>query len=35
MTVKRHTSNIYDKLGVDNRRDAVVKAETLKILPPV
>jgi ATP/maltotriose-dependent transcriptional regulator MalT len=33
MTVKRHTSNIYGKLGADNRRDAVVKAETLKILP--
>jgi LuxR family transcriptional regulator, maltose regulon positive regulatory protein len=34
MTVKRHTSNIYGKLGVDNRRDAVVKAESLKLLPP-
>jgi LuxR family maltose regulon positive regulatory protein len=34
MTVKRHTSNIYSKLGVDNRRDAVVKAESLRILPP-
>jgi LuxR family maltose regulon positive regulatory protein len=33
MTVKRHASNIYDKLGVENRRDAVIKAETLKILP--
>jgi ATP/maltotriose-dependent transcriptional regulator MalT len=30
--VKRHTSNIYGKLGVDKRRDAVVKAEALKIL---
>jgi ATP/maltotriose-dependent transcriptional regulator MalT len=35
MTVKRHTSNIYGKPGVDRRRDAVVKAETLRILPPV
>ena len=35
MTVKRHTSNIYEKLGVDNRRDAVVKAESLRLLPPV
>ena len=35
MTVKRHTCNIYSKLGVDGRRDAVVKAEDLKILPPL
>jgi LuxR family maltose regulon positive regulatory protein len=33
MTVKRHTVNIYGKLGVDKRRDAVVEAESLKILP--
>lgn len=33
MTVKRHTVNIYGKLGVDNRRDAVVEAESLNILP--
>ena len=34
MTVKRHTSNIYGKLCVSKRRDAVVKAEILEILPP-
>ena len=33
-TVKRHTVNLYGKLGVNSRRDAVVKAENLKILPP-
>lgn len=33
MTVKRHTCNIYSKLDVDNRRDAVVKSEDLRILP--
>lgn len=33
-TVKRHTINIYGKLGVDRRWDAVVKAEALGILPP-
>jgi LuxR family transcriptional regulator, maltose regulon positive regulatory protein len=33
-TVKRHTANLYGKLGVDNRRDAVVKAEALGILLP-
>jgi two-component system response regulator DegU len=34
LTVKRHLVNIYGKLGVNNRWDAVVKAETLEILPP-
>ena len=34
MTVKRHTVNLYGKLGVNSRRDAVAKAEALKILPP-
>jgi LuxR family maltose regulon positive regulatory protein len=34
MTVKRHTVNLYGKLDVSGRKDAVVKAEALKILPP-
>ena len=33
-TVKRHLVNIYGKLGVNKRRDAVLNAEALKILPP-
>jgi len=33
-TVKRYTVNIYQKLGVNKRRDAVIKAEALGILPP-
>ncbi len=33
-TVKRHMSNIYGKLGVHNRWDAVRTAESLGILPP-
>ncbi len=33
-TVKRHTVNLYGKLGVNSRREAVFKAESLKILPP-
>jgi LuxR family maltose regulon positive regulatory protein len=32
-TVKRHTANIYGKLGVSKRWDAVVKAEALGVLP--
>lgn len=33
LTVKRHTINIYAKLQVDNRRDAVARAQALGILP--
>jgi LuxR family transcriptional regulator, maltose regulon positive regulatory protein len=33
-TVKRHTANIYGKLGVNQRRNAVARAEELNILPP-
>jgi len=32
-TVKRHTANIYGKLGVHRRSDAVARAEALGILP--
>jgi LuxR family maltose regulon positive regulatory protein len=33
-TVKRHTANIYGKLGVNRRRDAVIKTLALGIIPP-
>lgn len=33
-TVRKHTSTIYDKLGVNSRRDAVYTARTLGLLPP-
>ena len=33
-TAKRHTINIYGKLGVHQRWDAVARAEELNILPP-
>jgi len=32
-TVKSHTSNIYGKLGVNDRKKAVVKAVELGLLP--
>jgi LuxR family maltose regulon positive regulatory protein len=34
MTVKRHLVNLYGKLGVNKRWDAVIKAEALGVLPP-
>lgn len=33
-TLKRHTANIYGKLDVHGRWDAVAVAEALGILPP-
>ena len=33
-TAKGHTINIYGKLGVNRRWDAVARAEELNILPP-
>jgi LuxR family transcriptional regulator, maltose regulon positive regulatory protein len=34
MTVKRHASNIYGKLAVENRQQAVAKASALGIITP-
>jgi LuxR family maltose regulon positive regulatory protein len=34
LTVKRYTVNLYGKLGVNKRWDAVAEAESLGILPP-
>jgi len=33
-TVKRHAANIYQKLDVGNRREAVAKATACGLLPP-
>jgi ATP/maltotriose-dependent transcriptional regulator MalT len=33
-TASRHTANIYGKLGVNRRWDAVTRAEELNILSP-
>jgi LuxR family maltose regulon positive regulatory protein len=33
-TARRHTVNIYGKLGVNKRWNAVARAEELNILPP-
>ncbi len=33
-TAKRHTINLYAKLGVNQRWEAVARAEDLNILPP-
>jgi LuxR family maltose regulon positive regulatory protein len=34
LTVKRHTINIYKKLDVGGRREAVAKARGIGLLPP-
>ena len=31
-TVKKHTSNLYDKLGVRSRTQAIARAQTLDLL---
>ncbi|MCB0165665.1 MAG: response regulator transcription factor [Anaerolineae bacterium] len=34
LTVKRHTTNIFGKLGVHNRRQAIVRAHALGLIHP-
>jgi len=34
LTVKRHTVNLYGKLQVHSRQEAVTRAQALGILPP-
>jgi LuxR family transcriptional regulator, maltose regulon positive regulatory protein len=34
LTVKRHSMNLYGKLDVSSRRQAVIKARALSLLPP-
>jgi LuxR family maltose regulon positive regulatory protein len=33
LTVKKHNSHIYQKLGVNSRFKAIAKAESLDLLP--
>jgi LuxR family maltose regulon positive regulatory protein len=33
LTVKKHNRNIYQKLGVNGRRQAAAKAKTLNLIP--
>jgi LuxR family maltose regulon positive regulatory protein len=33
VTVKKHNRNIYQKLGVNSRRQAITKAKSLALLP--
>jgi LuxR family maltose regulon positive regulatory protein len=34
VTVNSHCAHLYRKLGVNTRRDAIAKADELRILPP-